>query len=179
LRRGLPSNARANGKLWFADEPSWTDVRQGDTGDCWIMAPLQQLSLRRPQVIRDMFIDNGDDTWTVRLFKYNGQADYVTVDRFFPVNEAGNYVFANRGKGTIEVNELWVPLAEKAYAQVNASGWLGRDGKNAYQSLDAGREVMLETVGSSPIPLTCGLMVQRDDTSSADWKSGFESRWVH
>ena len=36
-------------------------------------------------------------------------------------------------------------------------------------------------MGSIPIRSTRqhGLMVQRDDSSSADWQSGFDSRWVH
>ena len=35
-------------------------------------------------------------------------------------------------------------------------------------------------LGSTPIRSTqFGLMVQRDDASSAGWRSGFNSRWVH
>jgi hypothetical protein len=36
-------------------------------------------------------------------------------------------------------------------------------------------------MGSTPIRSTeqHGLMVQRDDASSAGWRSGFNSRWVH
>jgi hypothetical protein len=36
-------------------------------------------------------------------------------------------------------------------------------------------------LGSIPIRSTemNGLMVQRDDASSAGWRSGFNSRWVH
>ena len=35
--------------------------------------------------------------------------------------------------------------------------------------------------GSIPLRSTdyFGLMVQGEDTSSADWQSGFDSRWVH
>jgi hypothetical protein len=60
----------------------------------------------------------------------------------------------------------------------------GNEGATPSRSTAGGRKAVirqpwkLETVGSSPTPLTCGLMVQRDDTSSADWKSGFDSRWV-
>src|SRR5207248_1568808 len=32
-------------------------------------------------------------------------------------------------------NELWVALAEKAYAQFNESGWLGLDGTNSYNGI--------------------------------------------
>ena len=61
----------------------------------------------------------------------------------------------------------------------------GNEGATPSRSTSGGRKAVirqpweLETVGSIPTPLTCGLMVQRDDTSSAYWKSGFDSRWVH
>jgi hypothetical protein len=71
-----------------------------------------------------MFTDNGDNTFTVRFYK-NGVADYVTVDRYLPTYSSGNAVYAGWGGGsyTSTSNELWVALAEKAYAQLAESGW--------------------------------------------------------
>ncbi|MBD0344638.1 MAG: peptidase C2 calpain, partial [Coleofasciculus sp. Co-bin14] len=34
--------------------------------------------------------------------------------------------------------ELWVALAEKAYAQVNESGWIGQNNTNSYQGIEGG-----------------------------------------
>jgi hypothetical protein len=88
-----------------------------------------------------MFTDNGDGTFVVRYFN-NGVADYVTVDRYLPVN-AGRFVYANYGAfASSTANELWVALAEKAYAQMNHSGWLRPasmgGGKNSYAAIEAG-----------------------------------------
>ncbi len=124
----------AAGKL-FVDEPAATDVRQGDVGDCYWMASLGAVAKQDPNRIRSMFTDNGDGTYTVRLYN-NGKAEFVTVDTELPVSAAGKFVFANQG-GTASdsANELWVALAEKAYAQANESGWTGQDGTNSYNGL--------------------------------------------
>jgi hypothetical protein len=119
---------------------SHLDVNQNDLGDCYYLAALGAVARQNTTMIQNMFVssndDNGDgvtDSWTVRLFN-NGVADYVTVDRFLPTDMWGNAVFAGWGGGnnTNANNELWVALAEKAYAQFNESGWIGQDGTNSY-----------------------------------------------
>jgi hypothetical protein len=67
----------------------------------------------------------------VRFFS-NGKTDYVTVDRMMATNGGGNYIYANAGRQVSANQELWVALAEKAYAQVNESGRIGQDGNNFY-----------------------------------------------
>ena len=67
----------------FNGSPSYTDMHQGGGG--------RLLLHRRPggageygtNVIQNMFMDNGDGTWTVRFYD-QGVADYVTVDRYLP-----------------------------------------------------------------------------------------------
>ena len=34
--------------------------------------------------------------------------------------------------------ELWVALAEKAYVQLNESGWIHQDGTNSYEGIEGG-----------------------------------------
>ena len=106
-----------------------------------------------------MFIDNGDGTFTVRFYTgtygtiYNysdgsigagftnnvGTADYVTVDRMLPTGTTGILAYADYGASyTNAANSLWIPLAEKAYAQWNQTGKEGRDGLNAYASIQGG-----------------------------------------
>ncbi|MEM8780403.1 MAG: C2 family cysteine protease [Cyanobacteria bacterium P01_G01_bin.49] len=85
-----------------------------------------------------MFTDNGDGTFTVKFYK-NGVADYVTVDRKLPTDSYGNSVYGNvGGHYNSSNNELWVALAEKAYAQLNESNWIGQDGTNSYQGTSGG-----------------------------------------
>jgi hypothetical protein len=115
------------------------DIVQGGTGDCYFLSSLGALALDRPSVLSNMFIDNADGTFTVRFFN-NGNAEYVTVDRYLPTDASGNAVYAGWGGGgnTRSTNELWVALAERAYAQLNQSGWIEQDNTNSYEGIDSG-----------------------------------------
>ncbi len=124
----------------FQNGISIFDVDQGSVGDCYFIASLGAAALDKPYVISNMFIDNGDGTFTVRFFKPDGSRDYVTVDRYLPTSAGGNAIYAGWGGGSYSEtdNELWVALAEKAYAQVNESGWIGQDGTNSYDGIAFG-----------------------------------------
>jgi len=123
----------------------YSDITQGSLGDCYYLAGLAAVAYRRPQVIQqEMFIDNNDGTFSVRHWNGN-TAEYVTVDRSVPVYTSGQFAFAKPGQSAWgntyanSNNELWVPLAEKAYAQLNESGWLNRSpAENSYQSIEGG-----------------------------------------
>lgn len=112
------------------DGVSFTDIDQGQTGDCYLLAPLASTAHEKPSIIRDMFEDNGDGTYSVRFYT-NGQADYVTVDNMMATDSNGRYMYADDGAAgkqqVADNNELWVALAEKAYAQLNESGRLGQE----------------------------------------------------
>lgn len=127
----------ANGSL-FVGGPSHYDMYQGALGDCYFIASLGSVADTSAAAIENMFLDNGDNTWTVRFY-VNGTADYVTVDRMLPVSASGRFVFANYGYyASSASNELWIALAEKAYAQWNETGNEGRDGQNLYSSIEYG-----------------------------------------
>jgi Calpain family cysteine protease len=124
----------------FQNGISYSDVDQGAVGDCYFMASLGAVALKNPTAISNMFTDNGDGTFTVRFFN-NGTADYVTVDRYLPTYNWGGFVYANDSSGMAyddTRNELWVALAEKAYAQINESGWIGQDNVNTYAGIGGG-----------------------------------------
>jgi hypothetical protein len=118
-----------SGSLFGSDGKfSYTDIIQGYLGDCYFLAALGANAVQRPSTISNMFIDNGDGTFTVRLYGQNGgtvttAADYVTVDRYLPTNVSdGIYsgqIFANYDNANVG---LWVGLAEKAYAQFAEQG---------------------------------------------------------
>jgi hypothetical protein len=130
----------AAGTLFHAGGPSFADVDQGALGDCWFLASLEEVALRSPGLIQDMFIDNGDGTFTVRFFRSSSNPEYVTVDRFLPVDGANTFAFANSSDTFNDAgNALWAALAEKAYAQLNESGWINSNGEdNEYWDLDGG-----------------------------------------
>ncbi len=143
----------------FPHTPSHTDEYQGQLGDCYFISALGTLADSNPAAVQNMFIDNGDGTFTVRFYTgtygtiYNysdgsisagftnniGTADYVTVDRMLPTATSGMLAYADYGANyTNTANSLWIPLAEKAYAQWNQTGKEGRDGLNAYASIQGG-----------------------------------------
>jgi len=126
----------------FVNGVTYTDINQGQVGDCYLMASLAEVALRTPSAITNMFIVNGDGTYTVRLFN-NGAAEYVTVDAFLPTNTSGNAIYAGMGKNYANTaNELWTMLAEKAYVQANQFGWirpgLSGSGQNSYSGIEGG-----------------------------------------
>jgi hypothetical protein len=130
----------ATGSL-FPHAPTYADIVQGSVGDCYLLASLGEVALRDPKLIMNMFIVNGDGTYTV-TFSNNGRADYVTVDSMLPVTSQGTYVYANMGLSSSKSAPLWVALAEKAYAEMNESGWLraafGDKGHNSYDAIAGG-----------------------------------------
>jgi hypothetical protein len=131
---------QTNGSL-FQNGADYRDIKQGRASNCYLLGGLASTALRSPNIIQDMFIDNGDNTYTVRFYN-KGVADYITVDNYLPINSSGQAAYASfGGHHTAASNELWVALAEKAYAQVNSSGWTERwnsDHSNSYQAINNG-----------------------------------------
>ena len=122
--------ALAGGSLFVAGA-SADDVRQGTASNCYFLAPLAGTARDKPSLISSLFTDNGDGSWSVKFYT-KGKLDCVTVDRMMPADASGAYIYANSGLLVSAVNELWVALLEKAYAQVNESGRIGQDGTNFY-----------------------------------------------
>jgi hypothetical protein len=143
----------------FSGTPSFLDQKQGMLGDCYLIASLGSIAMVNPTAITNMFIDNGDGTFTVRFFGgsygsfFNpdgtisdgfasgtqGQADYVTVDRRLPVFSGSRFAYSNYGNDYRSANNvLWIALIEKAYAQWNQTGNAGRNGANTYAAIEGG-----------------------------------------
>ncbi|MEH2196116.1 MAG: C2 family cysteine protease, partial [Nostoc sp.] len=133
------ANYQAISGSLFQNGISADDIKQGDLGDCYYMATLSSIAQEKPNYIQNMFIDNGDNTFTVRFFN-NAVANYVTVDQYLPTNAYGQLIYASKGSSyNNSSNELWVGLAEKAYAQLGESGWSRPDNTtNAYSSIEGG-----------------------------------------
>jgi hypothetical protein len=129
----------ATGSLFnVSGTPSITDEFQGMLGDCYFITALGTVADSSPAAIQNMFLDNGDNTWTVRFYS-NGVADYVTVDGMLPTDSTGMLVYADFGSMyNNTANTLWIPLAEKAYAQWNETTKEGRDGRNQFSSIEGG-----------------------------------------
>ncbi|MFO0140301.1 MAG: C2 family cysteine protease, partial [Aphanizomenon sp.] len=135
---GTKTYRAVSGSL-FQNGISADDVKQGAVGDCYYVATLSSIAMEKPNYIQNMFIDNGDNTYTVRFFN-NGVANYVTVDNYLPTNSSGSLIYASSGQSyNNSNNELWVALAEKAYAQLAESGWSRPSNvNNGYGSIEGG-----------------------------------------
>lgn len=95
----------------------YNDIHQGQIGDCYFLAALAETTHKHPEIIDRLFTDNFDGTWQV-----NFAAGTVTVDAALPPSAAGH------------TSELWVALAEKAYAELQPL--YGKP--DAYASIEGG-----------------------------------------
>jgi hypothetical protein len=134
--------ATAAGTLFGSGGPKYTDVHQGAVGDCYYVATLGELALKSPATVQSMFTVNGDGTYGVKFYQ-NGVTHYVTVDSQLPTYSGGWFLYANMGsQASSSSNVLWVALAEKAYAQLNESGWIRPaswgGGQNSYSGIEGG-----------------------------------------
>jgi uncharacterized protein with LGFP repeats len=128
----------ATGPLFGPHGPMLLEINQGSVGDCYFVATLGSLAAKNPQAIRDMFIDNGDGTYSVRFFN-RGRPEYVTVDTWLP-SRNDKLVYALEGRPLLAENAnssrqgLWLALAEKAFVVATASGWTGQSADGGYGS---------------------------------------------
>ena len=141
---GIASEATYNYKSFtgslFVNGIAAADVNQGFLGDCFLLASLGSIAYVNPNAITEMFTINPNGTYGVRFFN-NGLNIYTTVDTQFTTTAAGSRAFARAPSDAS--NELWVGLAEKAYAQINmqmdvnlaGKSWTG---ENSFQSIEGG-----------------------------------------
>lgn len=106
--------------MLFTHDPCIEDVRQGNIGDCYLLASILSLVYTSPGEIRNMMKDNLDGTVTVRLFDITTSPlaytpRNITVYKKLPIHtESKKNVFAS--------GALWVSILEKAYI---AAGFIG------------------------------------------------------
>ena len=101
----------------------YTDVRQSQDGDCWLMASLIAVARKKPDLIYSMVVDNGNGTYNVTLRNVAGTW-FWKHDRTFVVRavfpaEAGTGVPYAAQVGNQDAAghaELWPMLIEKAWA---------------------------------------------------------------
>jgi Calpain family cysteine protease len=170
LESGSLSYRTVAGNL-FNGNPSTANMKQGQLGDCYFIAALGAIADRTPAAIQNMFVDNGDGTFTIRFYTGNygmfyntdgtistgfrtgttSLADYVTVNRSLATYASGMLALSGSGSyASSASNTLWIALAEKAYAQWNETGKAGRDvAANNYSSIEGGwmGEVSAQVLG--------------------------------
>jgi hypothetical protein len=131
------SYVQSNGVLYNGDL-TLNQTKQGYVGDCYLIASVVSIAGKDPEKIKAAFIDNGDNTYTVRWYSSVGVADYVTVNKMLPSSN-GNLYYAGLGQNVLsDISALWGALLEKAYAQWNETGNAGRNGTNSYAGIEGG-----------------------------------------
>jgi hypothetical protein len=150
---------------------NYTDVQQGSMGDCYFLASLAGIAEMETyakassaisvagytSALEKMFATNTDGgssapSWGVRFYDAKGQAQWVTVNNQLVVKTGDTlpaYAALNTGKEGSK--ELWVALAEKAYAQANALDMFGRQrAENTFFTIEGGgADPMASVMGGS------------------------------
>jgi hypothetical protein len=157
--RGINDPVADSGAVYRPADPSiplvdggfnYYDVNQNNEGDCWLISSLAEVAARKPSVLKNMFTYEGmgDDVagnqvgiYAVRFYD-NFVPYYVTVNTDLPKGGNGYYAsvshdIPNSGDTS---EELWVALAEKAYAQANGSGAVisSNNYTDSYAALNSG-----------------------------------------
>jgi hypothetical protein len=100
----------------FKDGVEAGDVIQGQLGDCWFLGALSVVA-EREKLFFNLFNTteaNAFGVYSCRFF-HNGAWEDVIVDDHVPVTY-GDKLLNARGSS---VDEMWVPLIEKAFAKMN------------------------------------------------------------
>lgn len=116
----------AGNELFSDAGPVSDDVKQGQVGDCYFLAPLSSLARVNPNEIRQSIVDLGDGTYGVH-FKKSGADVFVRVDADLATYSWGAPAYAGLGAQ----GSLWVSVMEKAWAQFRTTA-------NTYASISGG-----------------------------------------
>jgi len=133
----------ANDPLFAAGGRSPNDVRQGELGDCYLLASLSSLAQVDPSIIRNDIALQPDGTYSIG-FQSGKKTVIEKVDTELPVMSDGQPAYAQLGAA----NSLWAALMEKAFAEF-------RNGADSYANLNGGW--MGEVYGDFGLPSTSSL----------------------
>ncbi|MBP5360066.1 MAG: hypothetical protein J6129_01095 [Bacteroidaceae bacterium] len=107
---GLTQWKKKTVNLYPFGDPKPADVNQHSIGDCCCMAVFASLAYLCPDFIKSIVTDNGDDTYTVKMYDPKGQQIDVCVSSKILCNGNGDI-----GQCTGKNNAVtWATIMEKA-----------------------------------------------------------------
>lgn len=102
------------------------EIRQGQLGDCYLLAAMSAIAQANPQALKDMISGpKKDGSYDVTLYFDKGSlwwkkkaAKVINVKPTFPQDTSGNLLYASSTKKDAKAGtQLWPMLIEKAYAK--------------------------------------------------------------
>ncbi len=111
----------------------YTDVKQGQVGNCYFMAGLAGIAYKKPQYIKNIIDDSGKYP-AIYFYDENLQTHKISIDKKFWVDENDNPIYAKFGTAVDKDREVWTMLIEKGWAKINKKSYNNivgdtRDGK--------------------------------------------------
>ena len=108
---GMFSNvAKASSSELYPTDASAGDIQQALRPVCYFLSALAGLAQHRPEEVKKLVVDNGDNTYTVTFPGLPKGKNIITVKKD-EVTDIGVYI--NKGKN----GSLWAPVAIKAVAK--------------------------------------------------------------
>lgn len=116
---GFQKHVRAKDAL-FPHVPNMNDVRQGEIGDCYLLAGINAVLAKPdgPEIIQCLMKDNLDGTFTIRFYKED-RFQYFRMSKSIVRQYKGKFLGVHYGTEKVLHNQtdaLWVSMIEKAYA---------------------------------------------------------------
>ncbi|MEP6843789.1 MAG: WXG100 family type VII secretion target [Pseudolysinimonas sp.] len=138
------------GELFDPTTPEWTQVRQGQYGDCTWMSSLIAATRRNPQFAEEHVRPNANGTVSVLLYNDQGRPQWITVTGTFEIK--GNQLMFAHGDATWAGTPTWVTYYEKALAQATDNSWKDPGATGTYDSISQGNDpqVSMPTVTGHP-----------------------------
>lgn len=138
----------------FIDGVGPEDIEQGAVGTCYLLSALGAVAASRPELLTKGIVDHQDGSYSFTFYgamgRYSGHpgpVSKVRVDADLYMTDSGAPLYArapHRG-GYYRDMELWVALAEKAFAQWNG-GYSGIGfGGSSKEALEALTGLKVET----------------------------------
>lgn len=133
------------------------DVQQGAIGDCYLLAALQAVAKRRPEVIKNAITDNGNATYTVELYLRQPNSAQRVRQKITISNK-----FVRNYAASLDRGEMWVRVIEKAMAKLLGGYDDLKSGSTDWVlEMLTGQTVTTHEISKTTVPATLAATIQQ------------------